>query len=306
MQTKANLPTDHADRTARALLSLDGLSVGDSLGQRFFYRFDFEWIVKSRAIPSSPWQYTDDTVMALSIVETLDRFGEIDHDHLAERFAARYADDPRRGYGATARDILEDIGNGVPWQIASSRVFDGAGSMGNGGAMRAGPVGAYFADDFQAVIEHATASARVTHFHAEGQAGAIAVAIAAAQAWRIGQRIEPTEPSQILEAAIEHTPKGKTRTGLRAAMTIPFSEPVESAVATLGNGSGVISHDTVPFALWCAARHLTNFEDAFWSAASAAGDIDTNCAIVGSIVAMAVGRDRIPAEWIAAREPLIW
>ncbi len=290
---------------ARARLSLDGLSVGDSLGQRFFYRFDFEWIVKSRAIPSAPWQYTDDTVMALSIVETLDRFGQINHDHLAERFAARYAHDPRRGYGATARDILEEISNGVPWQIASSKVFDGAGSMGNGGAMCAGPVGAYFADDFQAVIEHATASARVTHFHAEGQAGAIAVAIAAAQAWRVGQRIEPTEPSHILEAAIEHTPKGKTRTGLQAAMTIPFSEPVESAVATLGNGSGVISHDTVPFALWCAVRHLTNFEDAFWSAASAAGDIDTNCAIVGSIVAMAVGLDRIPAEWIAAREPLV-
>ena len=34
------------------------------------------------------------------------------------------------------------------------------------------------------------------------------------------------------------------------------------------------------------------------------GDIDTNAAIVGGIVALAVGRDGIPADWLADREDL--
>lgn len=52
--------------------------------------------------------------------------------------------------------------------------------MGNGGAMRAAPVGAYFADDLDKVLCHARASAEVTHGHIEGIAGAMAVAVAAA------------------------------------------------------------------------------------------------------------------------------
>jgi ADP-ribosylglycohydrolase len=41
-----------------------------------------------------------------------------------------------------------------------------------------------------------------------------------------------------------------------------------------------------------------------WAAVSGLGDIDTNCAIVGGIVAMSAGADSIPADWIEAREPL--
>ena len=182
--------------------------------------------------------------------------------------------------------------------------------MGNGGAMRAGPIGAYFADSFDAVAENASNSAKVTHAHSEGQAGAIAVAIAAAQACRLHTETSPVtpteraEPRSILTAAAAFTPDGKTRQRLKTALALPFTESVAAAAAILGNGSRVIASDTVPFALWCAARHLTDYESAFWATASGLGDIDTNCAIVGSIVAMAVGRLGIPRAWIDAREPL--
>lgn len=132
----------------------------------------------------------------------------------------------------------------------------------------------------------------------------IAVAIAAAQAWRLRSEAAISEPQTILEAAIEYTPEGMTRQGLRTALAIPVAERIETAVALVGNGSRIISHDTVPFAVWCAARHLTDFEGAFWATASGLGDIDTTCAIVGSIVAMAVGREGIPVAWTEAREPL--
>jgi ADP-ribosylglycohydrolase len=242
--------------------------------------------------------------MALSIVETLDEHGRIDCDDLAQRFAKRYHDDPGRGYGGMAHRILTEIGNGVAWQEAAGKAFGGEGSMGNGGAMRVGPVGAYFADDLDAVVENARDSAQVTHAHPDGQAGAVAVAVAAAQAWQARGASAEESASSILQAAIEHTPKGKTREGLVIASRLPPDQPVGSAVEVLGNGSLVLSWDTVPFAVWCAARCLHSFEEALWATVSGLGDRDTTCAMVGSIAALAVGRGGIPEAWVEAREPL--
>jgi ADP-ribosylglycohydrolase len=72
----------------------------------------------------------------------------------------------------------------------------------------------------------------------------------------------------------------------------------------VGNGSQVSAQDTVPFALWSAAQHLNNYEEALWQTVSALGDMDTNCAIVGGIVALCAGVENIPEEWHRNREPL--
>ena len=59
----------------------------------------------------------------------------------------------------------------------------------------------------------------------------------------------------------------------------------------------------MPFALWSAAKHLDDYEEAMWKTVAALGDRDTTCAIVGGIVALTSKRP-IPAEWLSAREPL--
>src|SRR5207302_2263414 len=109
---------------------------------------------------------------------------------------------------------------------------------------------------------------------------------------------------ELFEFVLADTPEGVTREGIEEAMELSPATEVMDAVAELGNGSRVTAPDTVPFALWCAARHLDSYVDALWAAVAAAGDIDTNCAIVGGILALANGRAGIPPEWLAAREPL--
>ncbi|HYT87703.1 MAG TPA: ADP-ribosylglycohydrolase family protein [Gemmataceae bacterium] len=296
------LPADHAARMERVRLALDGLSVGDAFGERFFScSAPLIRAVEQRALPQAPWKYTDDTVMALAIAGVLDEFGRIDQEALAQGFARRYAGNPRRGYGATAHLILSDIARGVSWRQASAEAFDGEGSMGNGGAMRVAPVGAYFADDMAAVVADARASAEVTHGHREGQAGAIAIAVAAAWAWQTHES-PGRSGKELLATAARFTPPGDTRSGLLKALTVPFATEVRTAVEVLGNGSRVTAPDTVPFALWCAARSLNDYETALWATVSGAGDIDTNCAIVGGILALANGPKAIPEEWLRARE----
>jgi ADP-ribosylglycohydrolase len=80
--------------------------------------------------------------------------------------------------------------------------------------------------------------------------------------------------------------------------------PVEAVAKALGNGSLVTAPDTVPFAVWCAAHHLDNYVEAITLTISGDGDCDTNAAIVGGIVALSVGLERIPAEWRKEKEPL--
>src|ERR1700676_388163 len=81
------LPADHALRMARVRLSLDGLSVGDAFGSQFFIPSVYGKHFAARTTPGGDWGYTDDTEMALGIVEVLERLGRIDQYDLAAVFA---------------------------------------------------------------------------------------------------------------------------------------------------------------------------------------------------------------------------
>ena len=297
------LPLDHSLRMQRALLALDGLSLGDAFGECFFdSSVALTALGQTRALPAAPWNYTDDTEMALAIVEVLTAHGGIEQAQLAQVFARRYRREPRRGYGGTAHQILRAIGDGSHFATAAGQAFSGMGSMGNGAAMRVAPLGAYFAADLAQVVAQARASAAVTHAHPDGQAGAIAVAVAAAGACTLPR--QPELGWQLLELAITHTPDGPTRQGLLKARALPRGCSVELAVSALGSGSRVLSWDTVPFALWCVAQQPDDYEETMWRTVSGLGDRDTTCAMAGGIVALVTGRDGLPASWLAAREPL--
>ena len=291
------------DALARARLSLDGLSVGDAFGEKFFINpAVVERVISERAVPRAPWHWTDDTAMAVPIVELLEEHGSIEQDALARRFAANFGRQPDRGYGPGARKILTAIGEGVPWREAGSKAFRGQGSLGNGSAMRVAPLGAYLADRHEAaIVAQATLSAEITHAHPEGKAGAIAVALAAA--WAARER----KSEGMLEDVLVHTPESKVRSGIQKALELslnPFPVEVAEAAGVLGNGRDVTCMDTVPFCLWAAARHLDDYREALWTTVSALGDRDTTCAIVGGIVALSAGAESIPADWLRAREPL--
>ena len=290
---------DPKGRLRRAHRSLEGLSVGDAFGDRFFTTpHTVEHWIEQRALPAGRWPITDDTVMAISIVDVLAGQGAMECDLLAALFGARYRLDPARGYGGTAHGILTRIAAGEPWAGVAAEVFGGTGSMGNGGAMRAAPIGGYFFDDFYQAADAACQSASVTHAHPEGQAGAIAVAVAAAWVACGG-----AQAAEMFAAVLDHTPDGETRAGIEQAARLPLSYDVRTAASALGNGTRVISQDTVPFTLWCAARHLGDYEEALWTTVAGLGDRDTTCAIVGGIVAL--GADTvIPPGWLASREPL--
>ena len=305
--TNIKLPPDHRQRMDRARIALEGLSIGDALGETCFTPENFDAILEDpRATARAPWPWTDDTAMALGIFEVLDEYGCIDQDALARRFASRFDAQPRRGYGSGAIRLLGAIRDGADWRTASTALF-GGGSFGNGSAMRIAPLAGYFAEDGdEKVAEQAALSAAVTHAHPEGIAGGIATAVAGAYAWvNRDCRAEVSVKRGMLETVLSHVPTGDVRKGIEHASLIGFELSIEAASRLLGNGSRIICQDTVPFCLWVAARHLDNYQSAIVSAIRAGGDIDTNAAIVGGIVALATGVDAIPSDWRKDREELV-
>jgi ADP-ribosylglycohydrolase len=284
------------DRLQRARLSLLGLSLGDAFGSQFFVPANRHHLT-SRSLPPAPWQWTDDTQMACSVYLTLVTHQAIDQDALALSFATRHDFD--RGYGPATGRLLRLVRDGGDWRALAAALFDGAGSWGNGAAMRVAPLGAFFADDPAEAARQAALSATVTHAHPEAVAGAIAVAVAAAHA-----SSGPLPPGPFIDRILAHVPPGKVHDGIAEARRMLTVTDPQTTAYFLGNGRQVAAHDTVPFSIWAAARHLTDYEQAIWATAAVGGDIDTTCAIVGGITAAGLDPGRLPEPWLRATEPL--
>jgi ADP-ribosylglycohydrolase len=294
----------------RAQISLEGLTVGDAFGETYFIGFgafedtnaSVEELIEKRVLAIGEWRWTDDSLMAFSVFENLQKYGEINQDALAQSFAEHY--DVGRGFGSGMHTLLRQLREGANWREAATNLFEGQGSFGNGSAMRVAPLGAYFADDLKKVAEQAEKSAVVTHAHDEAVTGAIAVAVAAAQAWNFRQSNIRSNRTEFIDSILPFVPISEVRTKIKRARDLSPEISTLHAAAILGNGIQISCQDTVPFCLFCAGEYLDNYEEALWQTVSALGDRDTTCAIVGGIVALYAGTDSIPQKWLEHREGL--
>ncbi len=112
------------------------------------------------------------------------------------------------------------------------------------------------------------------------------------------------DPLDMIRVVLDHMPEGETAHGLQIALELGFETDLPTVVSRLGNGSAISAQDTVPFVLWSVAKTADDFEEVIWQTACELGDIDTNCAMVGGIVALIVGYEQLPETWIVRREPL--
>src|SRR5260370_11459989 len=204
------------------------------------------------------------------------------------------------GIDTAMHRLLRSIRAGNSWKEAASGKFAGQGSFGNGAAMRITPLGAFFADVLDEVVEEAVKSAQVTHTHPEAIAGSIAVAVAAASAWRLRSSSVLPSRAEFLDLIVPLVPTSEVRRKIRWSRDLSDAASIEAVVDLLVNGTGLSAQDTVPFVLWCAGEHLDDYEQALWLTASGFVDVDTTCAMVRRIVALYSGVEGIPVTWGAA------
>ncbi len=276
--------------------ALLGVAVGDALGAPFEGSAPGRGSARAAAAAPGPWRYTDDTHMTIALAESLLECEGFDGAHMAARFAADYRAEPWRGYGPGPPQVFRLVEAGAPWQGAAQTLFGGAGSFGNGGAMRVAPAALLAFPEPSRVAALAADTARVTHAHPYGVEGAVAQATAVAALLR-----SPGDPA-LHTAGLLAEVRGAVRSDLfrsacdSVAALLPAA-PQQQVVATLGNG--IEAFRSVPTALYAFLRHPTAFEDAIEYAVALGGDTDTIAAMTGALAGARLGEDAIPAQWRA-------
>jgi ADP-ribosylglycohydrolase len=177
----------------------------------------------------------------------------------------------------------------------------GVWSAGNGPAMRAAILGAYAWQDLPRLCELVRASTRLTHTDPKAEAGALAVALAAAFAV---QRVR-THCDINVHAYMEFVRPFLAGTQVldlieQVARQVEAGASLESYLESIGQSrgiSGYINH-TVPACLFCWLTWPSDFRTAIEQIVIAGGDADSTGAIVGGLTATSAGVDAIPAEWL--------
>lgn len=298
-------PSQPTSPRARFIGALIGTFVGDALGMPVE---GWSWREIARAhgevrdmLPArlGAGTYTDDTVLMIALAESLlANQGRVVPDDLMRRFRQAY--DRRRGFGAGMHRLMRMWDEGVPWEEAAQRLFEG-GSYGNGAAMRVAPVGVLFHQDERAVYDAATAQARVTHAHLLGQQGAALQALAVALALRSDPATFSREDFLAeLEAALPASVETYRRALMQVGELFDRWEDRDLIVRKLGNRSS--AHRSVPTAIFAFLTFWNSFEEAVVYAVSLGGDTDTLAAMTGAIAGAFHGVDAVPKRWWDALE----
>ena len=177
----------------------------------------------------------------------------------------------------------------------------GVWSAGNGPAMRSALLGVCYGGGLERLKALVRVSSRLTHTDPRAEAGALAVAVAASLA--SGSLPLEKLPAAYLSAMEGLLEDGELRTLIRKAIaSVQSGETTGAFAAAIGAEERVSGYvnQTVPVVVHAWLSFPGDYRKAVLAVIRCGGDTDTTAAIVGAIAGAAVGKDGIPAEWLAA------
>jgi poly(ADP-ribose) glycohydrolase ARH3 len=282
------------DLKSKFLGCLVGSALGDAIGELAFRHPD-KISLEAAIHRAGILRYTDDTAMALGLAESLAERGILDQEHLGRTFHKNFLKEPWRGYASGPPTIFQTVeAHGFPYGEVARRLFGGAGSFGNGAAMRVAPLALFFHDSRE-LYDLAAASAQVTHTHPLGQDGAAVQACAVAQACQIDPQ-EPFPRSAFLKNLISCARTAEMQAKLRLVEEM-LSGGAPAADAAQALGRSVAVDESLPFALFAFLAHPHSYVDCLSGAIMHGGDRDTLGAMAGAASGAYLGMEKIPAPW---------
>lgn len=281
-------PIEMVDRYIGAML---GLAIGDALGApvEFQRRGTFPRVTDFQnggPHDLKAGQWTDDTIMALCMAESLLVHSGVDVDHQMNLYSLWYND----GYNSPTGECF-DIGNTTVTAIR--RYLDGEPApwggdhemdSGNGGIMRMMPSVLMFSNkSFETRMAYARFCSAVTH----GSAEALDTVQLMADISRMllcGLSIQEAMGNLTYEPV---TP------AVQALLTFDYSTTDRDLIP-----SGGYCVDTLRAAIWCLWNTIT-FRDAVQRAVNLGDDTDTTGAVTGQLAGLIYGVQGIPDYWVS-------
>jgi poly(ADP-ribose) glycohydrolase ARH3 len=275
-----------------------GAFVGDAMGREVEgWSWDMIRVRHGLLQGVGKGMYTDDTEMMIGIMESLREDPRFDPAVTARKFLENF--DPLRGYGARIYGIMARLRRGVSWDQV------GTDSWGNGGAMRIAPIGFFFYDDRERLVDAALVCTQITHRHPQGLAGALAQALAVGMASEKGVMGESIDHHAFVEEVVQAV-RGVDATVAAELERIKGMEGGGALEDKVGRIAFTFPRDVsavgaVPPAM---ASFLFNddFRDTVVTAVNSGGDTDTIGAMAGAIAGAYYGYSSIPPEWLGSLE----
>ncbi|MDG6257064.1 MAG: ADP-ribosylglycohydrolase family protein [Methanomicrobiaceae archaeon] len=220
--------------------------------------------------------FTDDTLQALAIAESLVLCAGFSADDILRRFVGDFERSPHF-YGPTSSAVFTLIRKGASPREAAQQVYDAlGGGRSNGSVMRGAPIGVYYPP--RTVREVSIACARLTHLHP----------VAA-------------ECSAFVNRMVSGLCRGEERSRAHAsALRACKGDEVGEVLADPHRFSLSPSLDALE-ATHCAVSVFlasSSFEDAVVGAVNLGGDADTIGAICGALAGAEYGIGGIPSRWL--------
>jgi ADP-ribosylglycohydrolase len=273
--------------------TLVGQGVADALGMPFETRkpddpFLVNWdgtYQASEYHQLRPGQWTDDTMMAKIVMESLYICGGFYPRDIAQRYQHWYLAGPLRGMGTTTKKAMQNLRAGMSWNESGV-----VGAEGNGTAMRAAPFGAFYQEDPLTAAQFSRMEANITHKSLEAEEGSAAVAVAVSLLWT------GAEPQDIVTKTIEYLRESKVKLALSRLAFYQKTNDVSAIEALKLFGTKAHVVQTVPSAF--AAFVLTSsYEEAVLTSIRSGGDTDTTAAIAGALAGTYYGFKSIPKKY---------
>ncbi|XP_069029100.1 ADP-ribosylhydrolase ARH3 [Embiotoca jacksoni] len=272
-------------------------------------------------------EYSDDTAMARCVVQSLLTRAGFDERDMARRFAKEYRASPGRGYGSGVIQVLKKLSSpqlSDMYQPARDQ-FNGRGSFGNGGAMRAAPFALAF-PELAEVQKFARLGAMLTHSCSLGYNGAVLQALAV----HLSLQGALDFPQQFIIRLITEMEEVEGDEAARNDARIlkeadkPFCErlhrvkdlmdrskvSIEEVISELGNGIAALH--SVPTAIFCVLHCLQpreclpesygGLERTIAYSLALGGDTDTIACMAGAIAGAHYGIEAVPQSWMKCCE----
>lgn len=298
--------TGHISRICGCILSA---AIGDALG------FPVEFLNSFQAIQAKfgPMGVTDlelnldvdgrkvamvsdDTQMTMVVLRTLAESKRRDLDldatmnQLARGFVG-WATNPPGGHRAPGRACLagcQSLEQGVPWREAGGATAGGCGSV-----MRCYPFGLVFHDDLEKAERWSAEHSRLTH------RAPIALAACAGMAVAVAMLLEGAEPEDAISGMMDSATKYSPKTADMIQSAVDDAISGKEPTTVLQRLQGWAAHECIAAAAYVFTRHPDDPKSALLEAANTPGDSDSIATLVGALVGVRCGIEKIPENWVA-------
>jgi ADP-ribosyl-[dinitrogen reductase] hydrolase len=292
-----DLEAPRSHRTDRAIGAVIGSAVGDALGSQ--YEFGpahpdaFEPTFGRSAFGHGVGEWTDDTQMAMPILEELGRGASLNDTTTLSRILAvweRWRHDAK-DVGNQTRAVLDALGDDLTeggGRAAAQAIHESSGrSGGNGSLMRIGPVAlGYLAEGREADLADAAGRiAQLTHWEQDN--------VDAVVLWCLAIRLAIRTGKFDLRAGLGFVPDGARRDRWSDLIDRATAADVHPRDFRENNGRVVVAF----LGAVSAVTGATHYRSAITRAIQGGGDTDTVAAITGALAGALHGVSGIPLSW---------